>query len=89
MHPMLIIAVRAARYTGNVVTFFRLLLAVLCCQVFSAVFTKTLPVIVISPLWQYPSQSKPLSKQCRFNPRSYCIGNTALLPIFKLKPFNI
>lgn len=89
MHPMLIIAVRAARYTGNVVTFLRLLLAALCCQVLPAACTKTLPITVIAPLRQYPSQSKPHSKQCCCNPRSYCIGNTALLPSFKLNPFNI
>lgn len=89
MHPMLIIAVRAARYTGNVVTFIRLLLAALCCQVLPAAVTKTLPITVIAPLWQYPSQSKPLSKQCCFKSISCCISNTALLPSFKLNPFNI
>ena len=89
MHPMLIIAVRAARYNGNVVTFFCLLLAALCCQIFPAALFQRLPITVIAPLWQYLSQNKPFSKHCCVKPRSFCIGNTAFSPIFKLNPFNI
>lgn len=89
MHPMLIIAVRAARYTGNVVTFIRLLLARLYCRVMPAAFAKTLPITAVAPHQQYQSQNNPLSKQCCFNTLSRYTGNTALLPIFKLNPFNI
>ncbi|WP_148275645.1 hypothetical protein [Rheinheimera nanhaiensis] len=81
MHPMLIIAVRAARYTGIVVTFIRMLLARLCCQVLPVVFAKTLPITVIAPLQQYPSQNKPLSNQCCFNALLRCAGNTGVLTI--------
>lgn len=71
MHPMLIIAVRAARYTGDVVTFIRILLATLCCQVVRASIAKPFTITAITPHLQHQAQNKPLSKQCCLHPFFY------------------